>query len=98
MNMSSDDRVNALQGSKNVDLMISLVVLRQRLSLLQMYIILGSPNPKKWLSFDFVGTLVHYSTYAHNIPWHVPKLVRVDDKSVNDPGLQNKFKGQTSAK
>ena len=28
----------------------------------------------------------------------MPKLVRVDAKSVNDPGPQNKVKGQTSAK
>ena len=43
----------------------------------------------------FLSTLFYY---AHNIPWHVPKLLRVDAKSVNDPGLQNKVKGQTSAK
>ena len=60
-------------------------------------IILGSPNPKKWLSFGFVG-IFEYIILPMLIPWHVPKLVRVDAKSVNDPGPQNKVKGQTSAK
>ena len=53
---------------------------------------------KSGLVLVLLAFLVHYSTYAHNIPWHVPKLVRVDAKYVNDPGPQNKVKGQTSAK
>ena len=78
---------------------IKLVAVVQTKEIMAQYILyLAVQIQKSGLVLVLLAFLVHYSTYAHNIPWHVPKLVRVDAKSVNGPGPQNKVKGQTSAK